>query len=274
VRRRAAQIRRDHIDAWFLACARQGVIEHAASGRSSLAEAGVPVVHSMGEPFESSRSAIHWVTVFFSRDFAPDLNATLEAARNRPLTTPLGRLLADHLLALERCLPELAPADHGRLASITRQMIAACIAPSGDRLAEAAPALDHTRRERVRIAVRRHMASASLTPEKLCRLVGMSRSSLYRLMEPEGGVARHIQVQRMRAAYASLSDATSRLPIRRVAESVGFADAASFSRSFRREFGCTPRDLRQASLDAGHGTHATGTPPRGRADLPDLLRKL
>ena len=274
VRRHAGQIRCDQIDSWFLACARRGTLRHMASDHASVVESGVPILYSMGEPFESDRSDIHWVTLFFSRDFAPELNAALEAVRNRPLTTALGGLLADFILSLENRLPDLSVAERGRLASVARQMVAACIAPSADRLAEAAPALDQTRRERVRLAVRRHLGSASLTPDRLCRLVGISRSNLYRLFEPEGGVARYIIAQRMRAAYAALADTDNRQPIRVVAESVGFAEAASFSRSFRREFGCTPRDLHHALRVAGRDSEAVGKRQRLQSDLPALLRRL
>jgi AraC-like DNA-binding protein len=104
--------------------------------------------------------------------------------------------------------------------------------------------------------------------------VGISRSNLYRLFEPEGGVARYIMAQRMRAAYAALADTDNHQPIHVVAESVGFAEAASFSRSFRREFGCKPRDLRQASRGAGRDAQAVGARQRVQSDLPALLRRL
>lgn len=274
VSRAATQVRRDQIDAWFLVCPRRGVYRHAAAGRACTAGPGVPVLYSMGEAFDSRRSEGTWMTLVFSRDFTHEINAALEAARNRPLNTPMGRLLGDFILALEQRLPDLSTADLPGIATLTRQMVAACVAPSGDRLAEAAPALDETRRERIRLAIRRHMSSASLTPEKLCRLVGMSRSNLYRLFEAEGGVARYITAQRMRAAQAALSDSANQQPIRIVAESVGFVDAASFSRSFRREFGCTPRELRQQALLGRAAGGVSPGRPGAETDLPTLLRRL
>ncbi len=274
VRRTARQVRRDQIDTWFLACARSGFVEHRVGDQVSRVEAGVPALYSMGEAFESLRSDVEWVTIFFSRDYAAELNAGLEEVRNRPLDTPLGRLAADFFMALKRRLPEMGTDDVGSVAAMTRQMLAACLAPTRDRLAEAQPAIDHTRRERVRLALRRHMGSPGLTPGKLCRLVGISRSNLYRLFEAEGGVAYHIQAVRMRAAHAMLSDLGNVQPIHLVAESVGFADAASFSRRFRRTFGCTPRDVRRMTLEAGAGTAPPSARRRADNDLPALLRRL
>lgn len=269
-RRHAAQVRRDQIDSWLVACARRGTIRHAAAGRETVIEAGVPVLHSMAEPFESSRTAIRWVALFFARDLAPELNAALEAARNRPLDTGLGGLLGDFLLSLDSRIERLGEAERCRLAQVIRPMLAACIAPSADRLAEAEPIIDQTRRARARQAVRRHLGAAGLTPGRLARIVGISRSNLYRLFEPEGGVARYIMAQRMRAAHDLLSDPANRAPIRAIAEAVGFADASAFSRGFRRTFGCSPGELREAA------PAARGRPGRVPAvpDLPALLRRL
>jgi AraC-like DNA-binding protein len=272
VQRSAAQIRRDQIDTWFLACARRGVVRHSSAGMSSTVEFGVPILYSMGEPFESTRSDIEWVALFFSRDFCRELNAPLGLARNSPMPTSLGRLLADFMLSLDRQLPCLTVDDLPRVGAIIHQMLAACIAPTADRLAEAAPALDQTRRERVRLAIRRHMGLASLTPDRLCRLVGMSRSSLYRLFESEGGVAAYIMRQRLHTAHAALCDPKNMASVRSVAESVGIVDPSSFSRSFRQEFGYSPRDLRQfAEAHAAAGIANRALAP---SEIATLLRRL
>lgn len=274
LRRGQGQIRRDQIDTWFLTCVRRGAIAHHAGGGVARLLPGLAALHSLGEPFERHRTAGEWTSIFFSRDFAPELNAALERARNRPLDTPLGALLADFVTAVERRLPELAAGEAGSVAAMLRPMLAACLAPTPDRLAEAAPAIAETRRERVRRAVRRHLGSPSLSPARLGRMVGISRSNLYRLYEAEGGVARYIAVIRLRAAHAALSDAADLRPIHLVAESVGFADAASFSRVFRRAFGCAPGELRRATLS---GAGLSAQPPGPIApveDLPALLRRL
>jgi AraC-like DNA-binding protein len=44
-----------------------------------------------------------------------------------------------------------------------------------------------------------------------------------------------------------LCDVSSALPIGKIADVLCFADASSFSRAFRREFGMSPRDVRSAS---------------------------
>ena len=81
----------------------------------------------------------------------------------------------------------------------------------------------------------------------------MSRSQLYRVLEGEGGAAAYIQRCRLTEGFAILCDTSNDLAIGRVAELLCFADASTFSRAFRREFGMSPSEARSATL--------TGFPP-------------
>jgi len=72
-------------------------------------------------------------------------------------------------------------------------------------------------------------------------------AQLYRALEGEGGVARYIQRRRLAESIAILSDASNVAPVGAIAEALCFADASSFSRAFRREFGASPSDVRSLS---------------------------
>jgi AraC-like DNA-binding protein len=161
--------------------------------------------------------------------------------------TPLGRLLGDYMLLLEHELSNLSLEDAGRLENTVDAMLRACLAPSADRVALAKRQINLTLMERVRLAVGRHLRSPSLGPDKLCREAATSRSQLYRLLEGEGGVAHYIQRRRLSESFAILCDTSNNFSIAAIAEILCFADASSFSRAFRREFGMTPSDVRGAS---------------------------
>ncbi len=248
VARTRASLGRDPVDHWVLTCCSRGETSIRTAKASLQARAGVPFLWSLGETSESERSAVERVQIFMPRDAFREVAPLLDHARGSPLDTPLGHLLGDYMLALERRLPALSPDDLPRLSAAVREMLVACIAPSVERLALARDQIDLGRLERVRQTVRRHLRSSALSPKSLSRLVGISRSNLYRLLEDAGGVGQYIQRQRLLEAHAALCDPGLTRSISVIAEDLCFADPSSFSRAFRREFGHSPSAVRAAAM--------------------------
>jgi AraC-like DNA-binding protein len=238
-------IRRDPTDHWVIAIGgRESAL--TLSGGAALVPAGRPFVVSLADPIESRRAADDRLHIYLPRDRFSALAPELDKVRGSTIDGALGQLLADYIRLLGRALPGLDAGDRSRLGDAVQAMVAACVAPSAGRIAEAGAQIDLTRLERVRQAIRRRLHSATLTPASLCRDVGMSRSQLYRLLEGEGGVIRYIQRHRLRAIHAMLSDPADDRPIATLAEACGFYEPSTFSRTFRREFGVTPSELRAA----------------------------
>ena len=94
----------------------------------------------------------------------------------------------------------------------------------------------------------------------------MSRSQLYRVLESEGGAAHYIQRLRLLESFTILCDVSNDHPIGKVAEMLCFADASSFSRAFRQEFGTTPREVRAASVAGQVRTAPRAAGAHGFAD--------
>lgn len=117
------------------------------------------------------------------------------------------------------------------------------------------------------------MRTPTLGPETLSRLVGMSRSNLYRLFEDGGGVAGYIQRERLLEARAVLSNPSTARPIAAIAGDLCFADASSFSRAFKREFGYAPSEARSAVLAGVElGASRKNRGPSSGAHFGHLLR--
>ena len=247
-RRRQAQIRRDAIDHWVIRMARSGTQRLWTEGGLAVLQPGLPHILSLGSTFEGERSDLEWISLIVPRDLYPSLAPTIDRSLHLPLEGSLGLLLGRYLEMIEAQLSDMTAAELPRLVAATRAMVAACIAPLPAVREAAAPLLDHTRLERVRQAIRQNLRSPTLTPKRICRLVGMSRSQLYRLFEPMGGVARYIQAERLREAHRALANPDNLRDIHEVAEDLGFFDASAFSRIFRREYGCTPSVVRSAAL--------------------------
>ena len=80
--------------------------------------------------------------------------------------------------------------------------------------------------------------------------VGMSRATLVRHFRDAIGVApmTYIQNWRIMKAYNLIKHTST--PLEQVAESVGFGSARTLSKSFQRQYACTPNELRRRMQEA------------------------
>ena len=273
VARTKSNLRRDPIDHWVINYCVRGTHFTNTAGTAVEVPAKVPFLSSLGQEFLHERTHIDRVSFLMGREAFGDITRLLDAACGSTLDTPLGHLLADYMMALEHYLPDVTEADFPRLARAVGAMAAVAAAPSAERVAIAGAQIDVGRKERVRRVIRKHLRTPTFRPSILCRLVGMSRSNLYRLFEDSGGIARYIQRERLLEAHAVLADPANTQSISSIAEDLCFADASTFSRAFKREFGHSPGELRSAAL-AGLAPSATPRSPTPSAgtDFGELIR--
>jgi len=166
----------------------------------------------------------------------------------------LGGLLSDHLLSLQHRLPGVALEDAPAVARASVQMLAACVLPSAPTLHGAQSAIEGVTLQRIQRHINRYLG-ADLSADVLCQTFGLSRSALYRLFEPLGGVAHHVQQRRLLQAYRVLANPTNRrLRVADVAARVGFTSNAHFSRAFRAAFDMAPSEVR-VPAHAGGADH-------------------
>ncbi|WP_137124309.1 helix-turn-helix domain-containing protein [Roseomonas sp. HF4] len=245
--RSARHIRRDSIDHWIISYVRTGSQTIRAGTSVTATSPRSPHILAMHEPLEGQRETVEWLALFVSRDLFPELAPMIDAATGRPIDGALGGLFGSYLDRLVDVMPLMTEAELPRAAEATRAMIAACVAPSGATQEAARTHMESTRLARLRGIIRQNLRSPTLAPRRLCSLGGVSRSQLYRLFEPLGGVARYIQAERLRHIHRALCEPSDRRDIVRIAEDHGFYDASTFSRAFRREFGATPTEVRRAA---------------------------
>lgn len=259
-------IRQNPVDHWVVTMG-MNAKTHLTIGKDILeVPARSPFVMSLADEMVSERGPDERLQLYLARDSFRDLAPVLDAARATVVTGPFGKMLAEFLELLDRNLRGIDAANTARLKNAVGSMIAACISPSSDRLEAAESQLGLGRLERVRRVVRQELRSPLLEPVMLSRLIGMSRSALYRLMESQGGVTRDIRRQRLLESLAVLSDPGRDKSIAAIAEEFCFSDAADFSRAFRREFGLAPSDAR-ATAQAGLVPSAQG---KGRLEGGEL----
>ncbi|MBN9097122.1 MULTISPECIES: helix-turn-helix domain-containing protein [unclassified Pseudonocardia] len=117
------------------------------------------------------------------------------------------------------------------------------------------PAFGEQPRALLRAEILRHvrgrLGDPSLSVSSVCRRFGISPRTLHAAFAGhEHTFAATVRRMRLERCRTVLADPATTRTITDVAASAGFADAASFSRAFRREFGCTPSDVRGARTAA------------------------
>jgi AraC-like DNA-binding protein len=98
--------------------------------------------------------------------------------------------------------------------------------------------------------VLRYMAEHSAAPHTVAGLARMAKLSPYhflRSFKAVTGVTPHQWLLRARLRAAAEKLAATRTPVTEIALDVGFEDLSNFIRTFRAEFGASPREFRRAA---------------------------
>ena len=165
------------------------------------------------------------------------------AYRIVPIATPQGRML-DLAHANFRFAVARGQADAEELAAAFLAMVRMLMLNGSD--SHSIHQQDIDRRPLLRSYIGRNLEDPNLSPERVCRELGISRTVLYREFQEEGGVIKFITDRRLDRCFAALMATTGgRGAVRRVAERWGFHHAGNFHRSFRHRFGMAPSDCLQ-----------------------------
>ncbi len=243
-KRRAAA---DGLDHYLVQLYASGGLVGTADERERVLRAGDVQILDLARPNATEARASATIAIVVPRD---TLRQALPAAGDLHGLVlrrdgSAGGLLADYMRALAARADTIAVADAAAIARATTGMIAACFHTTAETRARARTQIEATTLGRIQRHIAANLDAPELNAGALCGAFRMSRSRLYRLFEPMGGVAAYIQEQRLTRAHAELSDpAHGHRRIYDIAFSGGFASEAHFSRVFRRAFGLSPSEAR------------------------------
>jgi AraC-like DNA-binding protein len=231
-------------------------------GRSSTLGAGDVGVHDMSHPSVTEihapppdpQSHARVLTWMVPRMLLVPLIADPNAVHGLRLaaSAPYVRLLCDVLWSVWTNAARCAEHEGETAAYSLLLLLAGGLGQSEEADEAVSRAVRAVRLDAIKRYVETQLEADEIRVNDIARRFGLSRASLYRRFEPDGGFASYVRSRRLHRAARLLSSPTHRhLRILDVALESRFASEASFARAFRREFGLSPAELR-ASIDA-HG---------------------
>jgi AraC-like DNA-binding protein len=239
------------------------VLHHVVSGKLSGGRFGEPMPVMPGEtlvldtrePMESGAASVELITVSLARDAMLAAVGDVSGLHGHRISAQDGALFGSLLRELVRQASYLAPAAHAAITRTLVDLISVAIRPAGSAARSDFYRQEHVRRETVRRVVDTHVGDASLSVQDILAATGMSRAALYRLFEPQGGVARFIQMCRVEQLRRRLDDrGLDGVPLAELAPQVGFSSESHAGRLFKQAFGIAPGAYRAASISGAQSS--------------------
>jgi AraC-like DNA-binding protein len=248
-----AVLRRSDIDGLNMLINRTAAVGDC-DGRSVNARPGALQFRDMGRPATSRLDSIDVTTLLVPRHLVPaDLMGPDMHGLALPPDAPGVRLIDAHMTALVGLAevlsePELETAVQALL-QVATQVAGGKITLGGPRLGALQGMV---RRAAADYVERRVMAKdLPININAIARAGGVSRSTLYRAFDGEGGVNRYIQDRRLHHARRALRLRRGPSPsIAEIAHEYSFASPNHFSRMFRTRYGYSPREVSQMATGA------------------------
>lgn len=155
----------------------------------------------------------------------------------------MAAVLADHLQSLARHPDVFGGPCASTMGSVTTGLIAASLGTLNRASIPESRGLIDFHRERILQFVRLNLCNPVLNIDYVARGVGLSARYLHKLFRGKP-LMQLVQRERLESCYRLLAAADSRTSTCEIAYASGFNDHAHFTRSFRRRFGVSPREIK------------------------------
>ncbi len=210
------------------------------------------LVQDLGQPCTvrsfHGRMLIFFVPRALVEEVFPDA-ASLHGRRIEA-TTPLTQMLVAHLVTLNRQIIGLSKDEADSAFRTGIQLLATAFSQQAGLSGNARAAVRAAVYGQVRRYVEEHLHDYDLSPDSVLQQLHLSRASVYSLFAHEGGLAAYIRSRRLREAAVELVR-FPHLAVKDIAFGLGFNNASSFTRAFRRAYDMAPQDLHAYALLPG-----------------------
>lgn len=189
--------------------------------------------------------------LIFAREAFAARVEDIEAVHGQVLrsTDPLNGVLSAYLEKLSEDVGKMSVSDAERVAEATTSLFASSITGTITKHPRSKPIGNKNSLAAIRDFIQTHLHQKNLGPDMILDRFPVSRSSLYKMFEPLGGVQSYIRKQRLKKTLNALvSRRETDIKIGEIATECGFSSISSFNRQFFENFGITPSVARTTAL--------------------------
>jgi len=259
--RSRSKIARDGMDGYVLQFYLKGQSAARSDARIQTASEGDLYILDMAQPLATTTSDHDQFSLIVPRRLlAPRLNSPDGVhMKVAPGTLPLVGLFRDSLASFYKHLDNMTVSEAEAVMSPLLDMAVAAI--NGHVTEDEVAAYQVGQFSRIRHYVEEHLLDQSLSLDSVMGAFQISRRTAYRLFEAVGGFSTFVNRRRLKRSLDALrASRNQHISIAAIGAMHGFDNAENFSRAFRREFGLSPRTVRQfagASINSRSGGTAT-----------------
>jgi AraC-like DNA-binding protein len=242
--RSAERVRRDQFDHFTVQVVVEGLFEIDAGEGFVRVAPGQIALLDMTRPMRNRVTAARVVTASVAREVLQAALGSTAGLHGRIIDQDKALLLADYMTSLAARAAEIGEAD---LPAVSRAFIdLLTVAAGAVELGRGADLrrLEFARRESVKRFIEANLGG-ELTAEAIGDATGVSRATLYRIFQPDGGLGGVIQARRLVRVRAALGDPADDRPLSEIAHACGFKSESHMGRLFRAAFAASPGEYRR-----------------------------
>lgn len=266
-------VKSDHVDSIQLVLLKNGSVNWTARGRSFNAQAGDLILLDNHEVCQSSWTSHQQIYAVLPRDLVSGSGWHGTQKRVLRSGSSFNSIISHYLHTIWASRPSESHSSTLQLAqglaSLTRIYFS-----------EEAPLLETDStpepiKQTIQRWINKELHNPDLDAALICSAFYLSRSSLYELFKPEGGIRTYLQECRLKRARLILENPGRQLSISTIARMHGFASLSSFSRSFRDRWGLAPRVVRKRALETSKDEESATQPinqPNCSEHLKEILK--
>ncbi|MEG3638664.1 helix-turn-helix domain-containing protein [Magnetococcus sp. PR-3] len=246
--RNALRTTEDGLDYYMIQTHFSGEQHFTVGSKTHVCRPGDVAVLDLADLHHSQASDFSNLSLVVPRMLLAPLLENPDSQEGRVLQAdnPLTTIARTHFHTLHRIADQLTPDEAAQLVQPTLMLMASAINGTTEQVDQGANSIVQVTLLQIKTEIEHMLSHPKLTTDYLCSKLHISRSSLYRLFKPVGGIHKYIQKRRLRrCAEALLHPAHQHRSIADIAFGWGFTSQSHFSSLFKEHFQVSPKAFRE-----------------------------